>query len=428
MKTQKLIITIATLMMCIISKAQVSPVGSGVNAAVTGFNTDSTNLLIACDTAGQTASVQEWNGSSYTTFPGLFSAGNGTPAGTVAYFAGQKYAVCYSGYGDPTIIFGWNGTSWVNYAQNSSPNMYFSCLFGDASYLYAAGYCGGISPGLNLNVNLPSPSSVSNTYGKVKFSGTAWSKTGTTQIIGRVTNIRKFGTTYYYTGNMSYGTTTTNVGVTKYGPTNFSAVAPYGNNDLVTASSEYVSDVAMYNGNLYACGNFAAPYNTAYVAMWNGSAWVAVGSAPVAQGTSLAVFDGKLYVGLNSGSGPNLVSYDGTNWTTITGLTGGGVTSLEVIGNTLYIGGAITVPNHIAEIVHSVITGEQTHEINRAFHSYIYDGVFNFASDKVMSIALYDIRGSLIYTGKTDRIELPVEAGVYVLQTEAGSMKMVSVK
>jgi hypothetical protein len=110
-------------------------------------------------------------------------------------------------------------------------------------------------------------------------------------------------------------------------------------------------------GVLYVGGDFtSAGGNTkaARIARWNGSTWSAVGATPLANGAvrAIAYHDGKVYAGgtfVNAGGNPLadfLAVWDGSTWapfctsTTPGSSFGGSVEALQVIGNTLYVGGA----------------------------------------------------------------------------------------
>ena len=105
---------------------------------------------------------------------------------------------------------------------------------------------------------------------------------------------------------------------------------------------------------LYAGGAFtdAGGNPTAdYIARWNGTTWAALGSSTLNGAVhAVARFGGKVYVGgvfTNAGGNANadfLAVWDGTGWGTVCNAPGsaitGNVSALEVIGSTLYVGGA----------------------------------------------------------------------------------------
>jgi hypothetical protein len=118
------------------------------------------------------------------------------------------------------------------------------------------------------------------------------------------------------------------------------------------------SALAVTPGALYVGGEFdnaGGIANADQIATWNGSSWSAVSSSTsqISNGrvSAIAVSGGKVYAGgtfQNAGAEPNadfLAVWDGTSWKpfcTATGpgpAFGGNVTSLQIIDQTLYVGG-----------------------------------------------------------------------------------------
>ena len=109
---------------------------------------------------------------------------------------------------------------------------------------------------------------------------------------------------------------------------------------------------------LYAGGRFTnagGDPNADRIAKWNGSAWKALGTAPLGNGSVMAIasYGGKIYAGGNfqdaggNVDAANLAVFDGTNWAPfcdspshIGPTVSGQVNALQVIGSTLYVGGA----------------------------------------------------------------------------------------
>ena len=118
----------------------------------------------------------------------------------------------------------------------------------------------------------------------------------------------------------------------------------------IGSTSGTVSALAVYNGELYAGGDFTTVNGTAAsrVARWNGTQWLPAGGGITGVGSvtvrALTVHDGKLVAG-GSFSGLNSVAaWDGATWTQVgAGLQYNGgaaaVYALSVVGGELYAGG-----------------------------------------------------------------------------------------
>jgi hypothetical protein len=117
------------------------------------------------------------------------------------------------------------------------------------------------------------------------------------------------------------------------------------------------SALAVTPGALYVGGGFtdAGGISEAdLIASWNGNAWSAVSSSSsqISNGhvTAIAVSGGKVYAGGNfqnaggEANADNLAVWDGTSWKPFCNAAGpaitGNVTSLQIIGQTLYVGGS----------------------------------------------------------------------------------------
>jgi hypothetical protein len=107
-------------------------------------------------------------------------------------------------------------------------------------------------------------------------------------------------------------------------------------------------------GVLYVGGAFTdagGDPNADSIASWSGGAWKALGAPPLTGGvSSIAYRNGKVYVGgvfVNAGGNPNadfLAVWDGAKWSPVCNASGsainGTVLALQIVGSTLYIGGA----------------------------------------------------------------------------------------
>src|SRR4051812_26984017 len=107
-------------------------------------------------------------------------------------------------------------------------------------------------------------------------------------------------------------------------------------------------------GVLYVGGAFTdagGDPNADIIASWSGGAWKPLGAPPLTGGvTSIAYRNGKVYVGggfVNAGGNPNadfLAVWDGARWSPVCNASGsalnGTVLALQIVGSTLYVGGA----------------------------------------------------------------------------------------
>jgi hypothetical protein len=121
--------------------------------------------------------------------------------------------------------------------------------------------------------------------------------------------------------------------------------------DLVAAALTVTPSLLYVGGEFTDAGGIAAADR---IATWNGSNWAAVSSATsqISNGrvADIAVAGGKVYAGgtfVNAGGDANadrLAVWDGTSWKAFcnsgTPAFDGSVHSLQVVGNTLYVGGA----------------------------------------------------------------------------------------
>ena len=122
-------------------------------------------------------------------------------------------------------------------------------------------------------------------------------------------------------------------------------------NGTVTALNADAPGILLVGGSFTAAGGTS---NASRVATWNGTAWGALNGTPISNGTvsALAYHAGKVYAGgtfLNAGGNPDadfLAVWDGFGWAPFCTSTkpgpafGGSVAALQVIGNTLFVGGA----------------------------------------------------------------------------------------
>ncbi len=123
-----------------------------------------------------------------------------------------------------------------------------------------------------------------------------------------------------------------------------------GMSDGYLGDDPSVDDVAIYNGELYACGNFneADGKQCTTVVRWDGTTWQSLGGAPEPRTTDLLVFDDKLYAGGLSRSPwkQSFGYWDGAAWTHLSVLTGADpdVTALYEFNGRLVLGGTFASP------------------------------------------------------------------------------------
>jgi hypothetical protein len=135
-----------------------------------------------------------------------------------------------------------------------------------------------------------------------------------------------------------------------------------------TGVNSEVNALAVYNGEIYAGGNFdtAGGINSKYIARWDGTAWDSVNGGANA-GTydimvsAITVFNANLYAGgaYNVASGwdwYNLAQWNGTVWnSSILGISSN-INTLAVYNGNLYAGGyfyPLAPNNNLAELTNS---------------------------------------------------------------------------
>ena len=124
--------------------------------------------------------------------------------------------------------------------------------------------------------------------------------------------------------------------------------------------SDYVNCLAVFNGSVYAGGNFGsaggdplAPQDAAYIARFDGTQWYPVGTGMNDRITDMVVFSNQLVVSgyFTTAGGVNanyIASWNGTAWSSLGSGTDGKVTALAVHNGYLYAGGSFTQAGGIA--------------------------------------------------------------------------------
>ncbi len=120
-----------------------------------------------------------------------------------------------------------------------------------------------------------------------------------------------------------------------------------GMSDGYLGDDPVVDDVAIYNGELYACGNFnvADGQFCTTVVRWDGTTWQSLEGGPEPSTNALHVIDGLLYAGGSSSSPWHhpLCYWNGTEWALVQGLDGS-VTELGEFNGQLVLVGNFDEP------------------------------------------------------------------------------------
>lgn len=293
--------------------------GSGVlnSGYVTGLGTFN-NRLIATGSLNQVGNATQvhgiaaWDGTQWSKLGTGLDETFGNPSGK--HLANWNNKLVVTGYftGAGAVnsqgIVAWDGAAWQGFdggftAQGARVAVYNADLIASS----AAGNL-GLNPGTGA------------TLGHVaRWTGAHW------QTIGTVTPVFALGDhgMTVWNGQLIYGGSFSSInGVTapniaRWNGTTWSPLGS-GLNNFVTA-------LAVHNGELYASGYFTASGATplpGFMARWNGSAWVAVGTGLDNSAVEMTSADGKLFVtGGFAGAGGNpayrIATWDGTTWSAL---------------------------------------------------------------------------------------------------------------
>jgi hypothetical protein len=191
----------------------------------------------------------------------------------------------------------------------------------------------------------------------VKWNGTNWVNIGASG--GNVLNLRVINNDLYAVGTFTQVAGINANSIAKWNGTSWSSVnfpASYflGNNS-------FVGDCVIYNGELYAGGNFHISTGQTDIAVLKNGTWQRVGNSDSLKGAfssinKLEVFHNELYIGgyiLHSEGnvGNGIQRWDGVNWKTVgTGLqdynntTNSGTSVLDMMQykNKLYVAGGFS--------------------------------------------------------------------------------------
>ena len=227
----------------------------------------------------------------------------------------------------------WNGTIWTS--MGSAPfSVYALAVYNNE--LYAGGWQG-------------TPPYIA------KWNGSGWTTVGT-GLNGRVYSLAAYSAELYAGGQMTIAPNFCS-GIAKWDGSIWSGAATGLSNP---PSSPMIKALAVYNGELYAGGYFTTigapgglPAN--YIAKWNGTTWMSLGSGLNGVVSALAVYNGELYAGgsftvAGGVATSNIAKWNGTSWSTVGNVSGisGNVTALASFNGILYAGGSFNSADGIA--------------------------------------------------------------------------------
>ncbi len=208
----------------------------------------------------------------------------------------------------------WNGASWSNVGgvTNEGGGVY-------ALQVYNANlYAGGL-------------------HDIMQWDGTTWTSVANCDIVLALATYNG----KLYGGSLNY-TPCSGSHIIIYDGAAFSTVP-------VSGSYPSISALGVYNGELYAGGNFTAINGVSAnnIAKFNGTSWSAVTGMNGAG--AMCVYNGEFYVS----EGSSIYKFNGTTWTVVGTFVNGGIGALAVYNNMLWAGGVFitvagTAVNNIA--------------------------------------------------------------------------------
>ncbi len=290
--------------------------------------------------AGSTnaSNIAAYDGTNWVT---LGSGLNGT-VNALAVFQNNLYAAGqFTLAGGVTVsnVAKWNGTAWsgvVGSGAVDGPNGPVCALQVYSNQLWVGGQFSSVN-------GLP----VGNLARVV--NGNWFTFSGYTAD-GAIRAMATDGTNLYFGGDFLNFLTPTNVPIPASRALKFNGVNAF--TAMSTGFGATVRSLAWYGGSLYAGGDFVDVGGTAatdYVARWNGSSWVGIGT-PNGPVHAMTVHNGELCVGgaFTEINGPSnftrLARWNGSSWGAIgdyVSLSNGAVKALASTGTDLILGGTL---------------------------------------------------------------------------------------
>ena len=308
--------------------------GTAANTNVTSITFSGSDMYVGGSiilTGQQNSHVAKFDGTTWTRL-GFFSNGI---VNAVAVYNGDLYAGGY--LPDPPNTFNhlakWNGTTWT-------------------------GVGGGVSGGTSVSETVMALATIDNTLyvggnfttaggqgarNISRYAAGTWSAFSGTGIDSAASAIAVSGNDIYVGGSFtSAGTLTVN----KIAKWNSVANSWSALGTGVTAANGSVNAIAVAGDKVYAGGNFTniGGVNANNIAVWNGTAWSALGTGVNSSVTAIIVRGEDVYVGggftTAGGAAANRVAkWNGTAWAGLdSAILPNTVVSMSFMGNDLYVG------------------------------------------------------------------------------------------
>lgn len=282
-----------------------------------------------------TVGLMTWDGTSWSTISGVTG-----DIRSMVFSGSDLYVVGSPNIGAGAInVAKWNGTAWTSMGSFTSGIMNAVAIYNDELYV------GGSIPSSTFN-NI------------ARWNGTSWvgvngGVTGGTSISERVMALTSIGGTLYVGGNY------TSAG--GQGARNISGYVtgtwtPFSGTGIDSAAAA----IAVSGNDIYVGGTFssAGAITANKIAKWNSTTntWSALGTGVTAANTginAIAVAGDKVYAGgtfsnIGGVSANNIAVWNGTAWSALGSGVNASVTSIIVKGEDVYVGGSFTTAGGFA--------------------------------------------------------------------------------
>ena len=316
-----------------------SSLGTGVNGTVFTLAVDKDNIYAGgwLDTAGGVSAnrIAMWNGNTWS----ALGTGLGPSTVNVIVVSGNRLYVggnIETAGGNPVNnIAVWDGSTWS--ALGTGLNSYVQTIAIDGSKVYAGGSF--TTAGGNAAKSI------------AVWDGNTWNAIGSgfnnpyNGLSAVAINGNKIYAGGYFTKSNGNGANF----IAVWEGTNWSSVDPvtstYGNGLNGTVNVVTISGNNVYVGGYFTEAGGMVANN---VAVWNGTAWAALGNGVDGFGiSSLAVNGGNLYAGgyfSTAGGTPanNIAVWNGTTWLALGNGINGSVNAIALSGGNVYAGGSFS--------------------------------------------------------------------------------------